>query len=352
MKTRLMTVIVMVLLYSVSAWAQPALKLSAETPTLVYSLPKTEFYFEVVIEKTVEKPGPFVLYAQRYLGANKTIQEESVNYRLVDVRVSTQTVPDPTRRYAVSFDAKSALSKLVVDPQGILIGVNTPLPQQEIKKEIIITNDTKISTPDHDVLLPLSREYLQSNNIGKMAEGTANYIYDLRSSRLNLLVAEVEQMPTEETLKVMLAELDRREKEMLELFIGSVRVQQEVHRIYVSPEKGKLRDVLFRISAKRGVVARDDMSGEPVFYSFTPETIPFKVEDNSDNSKAVKAALYTIYPARTQLKVDNGVDVILEGSYFLPQFGELMPLSENLFKSMSLKISIDPETGRLLKLEN
>lgn len=350
MKTRLLTTLAVVLVSTLMSWAQPALRISAETPTLIYSLPKTEFYFEVVIEKTVEKPGPFVLYAQRFLGATKAIQEESVNFRLVDVRVSTQTVPDPARRYAVSFDPKSALSKLVVDPQGILTGVNSPLPVRKIEKEII-QDDSKLKTPAQDVLLPLSREYLQSNNVGKMAEGTANYIQDLRSSRMNLLVAEVEQMPSEGALAVILAELERREKEMVELFVGSVRVQREVHRIYVSPEKSKLRDVLFRISAKRGVVARDDMSGEPVFYSFTPETVPFRAVEISDNSKE-KVGLYTIYPARTLLKVDNGVDVILEESYFLPQFGELMPLPESLFKSINLKLSIDPETGRLLKLEN
>lgn len=351
MKTRLFTVLALVLASTFVSWAQPALRLSAETPTLIYSLPKTEFLFELVIEKTVEKPGPFVLYAQRFLGATKAIQEETVSWRLVDVRVSTQTTPDPARRYAVSFDPKSALSKLVVDPQGILTGVNTPLPVHKIEKEIIINDDKKLNVPSQDVLLPLSREYLQSNNVAKMAEGTANYIQDLRSSRMNLLVAEVEQMPSEGALAVILAELDRREKEMVELFVGSVRVQREVHRIKVSPEKGKLRDVLFRISAKRGVVARDDMSGEPIFYSFTPEAIPFSAVESSTNSKE-KVGLYSIYPARTQLKVDNGVDVIFEESYFLPQFGELMPLPESLFKSLNLKLSIDPETGRLLKLEN
>ena len=107
--------------------------------------------------------------------------------------------------------------------------------------------------------------------------------------------------------------------------------------------------MLFRLSAKRGVVAKEDLSGEPYFISIIPEKIKRDAEETK--TKSEKIGLYTILPAATQITIDDGVHTLFQGETAMPQFGELVPLPESLVHTPKIKISIDPQTGRLLKIE-
>ncbi|MHB9143293.1 MAG: DUF4831 family protein, partial [Paludibacter sp.] len=68
-------------------------------------------------------------------------------------------------------------------------------------------------------------------------------------------------------------------------------------------------------------------------------------------SKPEVAALYTIFPAATQVTIGDGINTYFSGQFFIPQFGKIVPVSENVFKQKNLKIRIDQQTGRLLEIE-
>ena len=344
---RLILISLVLILFQTSN-AQTAFSLTEGSPALVYALPKTVLNFEVEVEKTVEKPGVFYLYSQRYLATDRVVLEEKTSYRVKGIRMSTSTVPDLNRRFSIVPVANSALNHLVVNSQGILCGVNVDIQQADRKMNASKSFETAMTAKN---ILPLTQEYMMAGSTAKLAEGAAKQIYDIRESRLNILMGEMDQLPADgEALKLMLNGLDRQEKELTELFIGSVVTETSFHQVTITPDRNQLEDVLFRLSANRGFVPKDDLSGTPFYYNINPEKIQLQAPD--PKSKPVKIGLQTVLPAQTTVTVTDGVKTLLENTLDIPQFGELVPLPESLFKSQKVKVQVDVETGRLLKLEN
>lgn len=331
--------------------AQQSFSLTDGEPALVYTLPKTELCFEVMVEKVVEKPGIFYLYSQRYLATDKVILEEKTSFNVKEINASGRPVPDATRRFSVIPAENSALKSITVDGQGILSGVNCVSERKiiEIKKELL-KEDQEINQGSGEIL-PLTQEYMLAGSTAKLAEGAAKLIYDIRESRINLLTGEMDQLPSDgNALKMMLSGLDRKEKELTELFTGSRTIETSVHHLTIIPDTSKPETVLFRLSAKRGLVDKDDMGGEPYYISINPEKIQVRAAD--PKARPVKIGLYTVLPAQTSVKISDGVNTLFEKKFFIPQFGELVPLPESLFKSQKVKVKVDVETGRLMSIEN
>lgn len=332
-----------------SATAQSSLSLVEGVPALVYSLPATELVFEVEIEKTVEQPGVFYQYSQRYLATSKVVTEESVNYQLRSVRMNTQTVADTARRFAVS---PQLLKGLVVNEKGILVGVNVPGPRKVVKQEREVIRRQEQPAPRPEGMLPLNQEYMMAGSTAKMAEGAAYQIYALRESRINLLSGEMDHMPADgEALKLMLQGIDRQERELTELFIGSVRTELIRHRVTLVPDTAELEKVLFRLSAKRGLVDNDDLGGEPYYVVLEPEIITPQPQYDL-KAKPVIPVLYSVLPALTTVEVSDGVRTLLSQKTELPQFGVLLPYDIALLKSKVFSMELDPATGRLLKIKH
>ncbi len=326
--------------------AQSAFALTDGVPALVYALPKTNLCFEIAVETTVEKPGVFYLYSQRYLATSQVVMEEKTSSKVKSISMQTVTVPDVNRRFAVEPMAKSPLNGIVVNEQGILCGVNIvpvlPSTAKTDSKQQKPERETSISEPE---LLSLTQEYMMAGSIAKMAEGAAKQIYDIRASRLNLLSGEMDQLPDGEALKTMLCGLDAKEKELTELFVGSVRKNTKVYKLNLSPDNIVSNEVLFRLSATRGVVAKDDLSGEPYFISITPEKI--QMQERDPKAKVEKAGLYTVLPALTTVTVSDGVNLVLQQTIQMPQFGQLVTLPESLLRTPGIKIIVDVPTGRI-----
>lgn len=333
--------------------SQGSFSLTEGVPSMQYSLPRTELVFTVEIEKRTEKPGVFASYAQRFLGATKIIQEEKTTFHFKGISMKPRAIPDPTRRYAFVPVVGGSLNKLVVDEQGILLGLNIPVPVQvsESNKEVILNREIPVT--NFAGLLPLTREFMMAGTQAKLAEGAASQIYDIRASRLALLAGDMDKTPDAETLKVMLIGLDQKERELTELFIGSTLSETEYHVVSVIPEKDKLRDILFRLSAKRGVVAKDDLGGEPFHVTYLPERIPVNPADADATRRrtADPIGLFTVVPAQTVVRVGDGVKSFLERNLYIPQLGEITGLSESVLKTAQIRVTVHPETGRLLKID-
>jgi len=313
---------------------------------IVYALPKTGLCFEIEVETTVEKPGVFYLYSERYLATSTVVMEEKTTAKVKAIKMTTATIPDPNRRFAVVPNPKSHMNGIVVNEQGVLCGVNIPIISKQITsgKKYQSTN-TEVECPEIG-LLPLTQEYMMAGSTAKMAEGAAKQIYDIRESRLNLLSGEMDHLPDGDALKIMLAGLDRKEKELTELFVGSVRKKISSYTLCLTPEKNVSDDVLFRLSAGRGVVSKDDLSGEPFFITISSEKIQMK--ESGQKVKDEKVGLYTILPALTTITISDGMNQLLQQTLQIPQFGEIVTLPESLLNTLGISIAVDPKTGRLL----
>jgi len=346
MKKLILLSTLFVLTFMVSA--QVPFTLTEGEAAIVYALPKTELCIIIETEKQTQKPGVFYRYSERYLATNKVITSEKTTYNLKSVTVKTHAVADPKRTFKFALSKNSQKTRLSVNAEGILCGVNvscgtnTKMPKANVYP--FIDNSTTTT------LLPLGEEYMMAGSEAKLAEGTAKQIYRIRESRLGLLTADVEKLPADgASFAAMLEGLNKMERELTELFVGKTSTEIQTQTLYLTPDSELANQVAFRLSALRGLVASDDLSGTPYYINVKPVIIPMD-ETDSKNNKG-NAVLYTILPASTQVTIGDGVNNYFSGRFFIPQFGRLVPLSEDLFKQQNLKIRIDQQTGRLLEIE-
>lgn len=327
--------------------AQAPFSLVDGESVLVYSLPKTVFCVEIETEKISQKPGKFYRYSERYLATNKVITEEKTIYKIKNISVKTKAVADPGRTYFVTPSGNLQTSRLSVNADGLLRGVNlTPEPQTSFVKSI---DTPKNENSVLDALLPLGEEYMMAGSEAKLAEGAAKQIYRIRESRMGLLTADVEKMPADgESLKAMLEGMNKLEKKLTELFVGETTTETQTKMLYLTPTTMINNDVLFRFSALKGVVAADDLSGVPYYISLVPVE---KVLTSGSKSKSESGALYTVIPLATQFTLGDGVNTIFSNQFLVSQFGKTVSLPESLFKQANIKVRVDVQTGRLLGVE-
>jgi len=316
--------------------------------SLIYSLPKTKFCIEVKTEKVTQKPGVFFKYSERYLATNKIITERKTTYRLKNIQVKTEAIPDLKRTYSFIPTKKSEANHISVNSKGILCGVNmTTQPEAKLINEISVgyTEDSDPST-----ILPLGEEFMMAGSEAKLAEGAAKQIYRIRESRLGLLTADVEKLPADgASFKSMLDGLNNMEKQLTELFIGTTITETQTQLVHLTPDAPIEKEVLFRLSALLGIVSTDDLSGKPFYITIKPATVNYVAA--SPKAKHEPVEIYTILPSATQVSIGDGVNTFYNNQFYVPQFGEIIPLSQNLLTKTKVIIRVDQETGRLLGVE-
>jgi hypothetical protein len=325
--------------------AQKNLVLTKGSPVFVYALPKTVLCFDVEVEKITQIPGQFYQYSQRYLGTTDVITEQKVGYRVKSINMHAKVIADPARTF--QMDLKAAVNYPVVNNQGILCGVNVPLPENKIvEKKIIKSENTQ---PIASTLLPLGEEFMMAGSTAKLAEGAAKQIYRIRESRMMLLGGDMEAQPSDgKALNTMLEGLERTEAELTTLFTGKTNIETKIHTITFIPDSVIANKVLFRLSAQRGLVDAGDLGGAPFYVSIFADSIKHQAPD--PKTKHEQASIFTVLPAKTKVNITDGSKIYLENELEVPQFGVVIPLSEKIFKLRNVKIQIDPNTGRLLSI--
>ena len=328
-------------------FSQGTFTLVDDQSTFVYSLPKTELVIEIQTEKITQQPGMFFKYSERYLATNKVIVDEKVTHNLKSIKITTRAVPDSSRTFNYVMN-KSNRVHLSINALGILCGVNVPSTIIEPKcTQLPICKDYVCSKAS---LLPLGEEFLMAGSESKLAEGAAKQIYRIRESRISLLTAEVEKLPADgSSFSVMMEGLDKKERELTELFIGTTKTEILTKQLVISPKSAINNQVLFRLSALRGIVASDDLSGAPYYISIEPSAIISIAADPKE--KKVPAGIYTVLPSVTRITVNDGVSQIFSDRFQIPQFGKIVPLDEETLKQANIKVFVDDQTGRLIRIE-
>lgn len=335
---------------TITATSQVPLSINEGESTIVYALPKTELCIVVETEKTTQTPGMFYRYSERYLATKKVILEEKTNYTLKSIKIITRAIPDPARTFSFIPTGTLQTYHLSVNSAGILCGVNVPVDSETESVNKLVVTPTDNSPVASNTLLPLGEEYMMAGSEAKLAEGAAKQIYRIRESRMSLLTADQDKLPADgDSFKSMLEGMNKMERELTELFTGKTNKETQVQTLYITPEKAVVNDVLFRLSALKGLVNADDLSGTPYYISITPSMI--KKNPVDPKVKNEKAGLWYVLPAATQITIGDGVNTVLSGQFSIPQFGITVPLAESLFKQPAIKVQIDPQTGRLLRVQ-
>lgn len=235
----------------------------------VYYLPKTAIRITLQIEKTTYTPGEFCKYSEKYLRIKDVASTPSTQYRLISVQQEPFAVADTSKCYAVKYDAKTSACNVRLSDKGILLAINQDIKQQAQQK---ITNAPKVKPASKSPKSYLSEEILSAGSTSKMAELTAQEIYEIRESRSMLAKGQADFMPKDgEQLKLMLQELGTQDEALTSLFTGVTTSDTTTHTITYLVNKPVKRDVLFRFSSDFGLVDSDDLSGTPYYIYRRPE---------------------------------------------------------------------------------
>ncbi|MBR0274134.1 MAG: DUF4831 family protein [Bacteroidaceae bacterium] len=321
-----------------------------------YFLPKTVFEVVLTAEKTVTKPGEFAAYADRYLRLKEVPTVETTAWTLKAVSLMPYGVPDSTKAYSIKLRAKTSAPLVSLTDDGLLLGVNidvTPEPAPELPQPVPApkaVNGRDFMT--HDILA--------AGSTSKMAQLTAEEIYDIRDSRNALVRGEADNMPKDGAqLKLMLDNLDKQSAALESLFKGQQITSTEVlsfdYEPSANPEECAERHLLCRFSRKLGLVATDDLSGEPIWITVKPQGSLPPIESDAEAAKKkakLEQGVYVNQPRRAQISIFTATQTLLTAEFPIAQLGTVEVLSDALFnKKLETRVTLHQHTGSVKQVE-
>ena len=314
----------------------------------VYYLPKTMIHFHLLIEKKTYTPGIFCQYAEKFLRQKPVGQEEEINHRVVDFRLSQTGVRDTSKCFIATLKGKSATTEIRLSEDGVLLAVNhTPIV---VKKQPPFKATAK-KKKNLDPMRFLSDEVRIASSNAKKAELVALQMAELQEHRQQLITGEAEEMPTDKAqLQLMLDEIDQQYEGLLSLFMGTTTCDTTEQHIALCPEREMKREVIFRISKPLGLVDKDDLSGIP-FY-LTIEDLHKQSQQQYDYPENKKdGGFYANVPGFVRLTLYREDRQLATYEYPLAQFGFTELRGGSLFKKYPTHLKLNPITGAVEKLQ-
>lgn len=318
--------------------------------SVTYYLPRTALRLTVVADKIITTPGQLAKYAQHYLRLNDVPRENTTRWILRDVSLSTYGVPDPENAYSILFKKKTVAPLVSLTRDGILIGINTTGSEDSQPEVPKTTQPTRHLNPrDY-----MNQDILAAGSNAKIAELTAEEIYDIRESRNALIKGEADNMPKDgEQLRLMLNELSTAETALLQLFKGVCDTLTEVFTIELTPMEYIDNMVLFRFSEKLGVLDNDDLGGDPVYLKMKEQNtlppIPSEVALKKKNKQ--EDGIFYVVPSRVLITISTIDHEIVRTEIPMAQFGSVETLGNALFdKKVTTTATFSSSTGAIIQI--
>lgn len=313
---------------------------------VTYLLPRTEIEIVLQTTKHTYTPGEFCRYADRYLRLNDISAEPEEYWTLDKIETRIVGVPDKENVYFVKLKDKTVAPLMELTEDGIVRSINMPLSSKQVTK----ASQMEAAAKSIDPRSFLTEEILMSNSSAKMAELVAKEIYSIRESKNALLRGEADNMPQDGAqLKIMLDNLNSQESAMTEMFSGKVKDEPKTFTIRLTPKEMK-NEVAFRFSKKLGVVANNDLAGEPYYISITDLKTP-DPSTTEEGKKKLEGVAYNV-PGRAQVTLTQNNKILFDEQLPITQFGTIEYLAPVLFnKNSTVKVLFDTSTGGLIKVD-
>ena len=330
---------------------------------VTYILPQTEIAIEAKATRQHYEPGQFSQYAERYLRLSGVKLEAETTWTLDEVKLNIVGVPDPTNIYFVEMKDRTTAPLMELTADGIVRSINLPFVGDQKAAQQQVKQQEEENLPDPRSFL--TEEILVANSTAKMAELVAREIYSIRESKNALLRGEADNLPKDGAqLQIMLDNLNKQEKAMIQMFEGKVENETIHFSTKVTPENMNNK-VVFRFSKKLGFVDADDLSGEPVELSIVNKNLipepPVEADGktsksivsilNNGSKTAIEGVAYNV-PGKADVKLTFNHKDIINSEMSFTQFGSREYLSAQLFNRNTVtKVQFDTVTGALLKIE-
>ena len=334
----------------------------ATTEGVCYFLPKTVFEVVVTAEKSVTKPGEFAGYSDRYLRQPNVPMAESTEWSIKEISIMPYGVPDSTKAYSIKLRPQTSAPLVSLTDEGLLLGINKRVEQEVIPELPKGTPAPKeVNARDY-----MTQEILAAGSTAKMAQLTAEFIYELRDSRNALIRGEADNTPKDGMqLKLMLDNLESEISALESLFKGQTLTSTEVMSFDYEPSAdanllGKPQ-LLCRFSRRLGLVATDDLSGEPIWITIKSlGALPQPVQEAEPAKKGLfgkgkaksEEGVYVNVPQRAQVIISTATQTLFTTEVFICQLGVTDVLSDALFnKKMETRVTLYQHTGNVKDIE-
>lgn len=316
---------------------------------VTYMLPKTEIEVILYATKHTYQPGEFCRYADRYLRLKDVSATPHTYWTLDEIKTQVVGVPDSEQVYFVKLKDKTTAPLMELTQDGIVRSIN--LPYSGIREEVE-QPEVETSAPRIDPRQYLTEEILLTTSNAKMAELVAKEIYNIRESKNALIRGEADYMPQDGAqMKLMLDNLNLQEKAMMQMFTGTELTETKTFTLRVNPCEMH-QNILARFSRKLGLLAKNDLAGEPVYISIhDTKTVTQPTEEEKEKAKKLEGVAYRV-PGKARVTLIYQRQKMFDEEVPVSQFGSLEYLAPVLFNKNSVtKVLFDTATGGLLKVE-
>lgn len=321
---------------------------------ITYFLPTTGIRIVVTATKTHYMPGEFSEYAERYLRLKDVPLTAYDEWNITAIKLCPFGLADKSKAYSIKLKQKTSAPLVTLSTDGRLLAVNAKVNNNEDSLPIasVTPNNNKvINGADFK-----TEEILSAGSTAKMAELTANEIYDIRENRGLLTKGQADFMPKDgEQLKLMLSNLDTQEEGLLQLFRGTKTSETHIFTFDVTPTSELNKQVIFNFSRYLGMIDADDPAGTAYYVSVTDlKALPeLANQEQPSKSKKEMEDLRYIIPGRAKVTIttDEGKECISQ-SIPMAQFGRVEHLGGELFnKKNTTHVLLSPQTGGISKIE-
>jgi hypothetical protein len=320
---------------------------------ITYTLPKTSLIVNIEVIKTTVKAGVYYKYAERYLGVQNVPTEDRVYYELGRLTLHNKGVPDNENRYRIEFRQKTVAPFAYLTSDGLLCSINAEYTPEKPLESIESQRGSSSKSPSAQQTASVyTEELLLAGSVARQAEVAAKQIYHLRESRTDILTGDADNLPPDgEAMKLVISKLEEQEKELTQLFTGTIAKETLWYDVSLLPEDEVEGEVLFRFSSKLGVLDADDLGGEPVSISVKAIERAPALEPKEAEKKAKQLSRGIIYnvPGRARVEITRAGKSLLKSETPFVQFGTQEALAPAMLedKKEPVKVIFYPETGAI-----
>lgn len=340
--------------------AVSAQELTKGEAALVYYSPKTMLSIDFTYSVQTQETGPYARYAKSLLGID-AITETKSSCSIESVRINSRTETDYSRAHKVDFGIGIPLL-LSINDKGLLTGYNVseqPTTCNDRKNSKTQPQENACSSP-HTVA-PFTEEVLEAKTQESQAQAIVKQILHLREMRTYLLSGELENGPKDGSgIKQVLAELEKQEAQLTELFVGKTSQRTETKSMSILPSttpSETIQEELFFFSRENGFTEGDNIDADtirvrlalhPMLLAEPPVLSP---EEQKKAKKQVVPATLPIHyniPGYADVQVLYKDRVLRSRTLPIAQLGVEVPLSRDLFSGKELpQIKFSEKTGNI-----
>lgn len=323
---------------------------------VIYSLPSTSIMLTVTAEKENFVAGPYAQFAQKYMGSEART-EDAVTYTLKSIDMAPYLEADPSTRIALNLSGRgnAAANFLQLCAQGLIVASDSYTGKPEAWRFPSIANNdvfagkdvggnlTSVTTTLYKTVntaegfqrVAVSQSQVVEKSLEKKAQETANAIFDLRKSRMQIVTGDTDATYSGEAMQAAISEITRMEQEYMSLFYGTSTTSVQTMNFDVVPTASNASSrqqmyVAFRLSETEGLLPANDVSGRPIVLELSFDKAPEVTTGGVASAKLLPSStVYYRVPVIATARIMDGSQMLLQTRVPVYQFGQTVSFPLN-----------------------